>query len=332
VRCLVVADVHGNLPALEAVLADAGAFDALWCLGDVVGLGSEPEACVARLRELGALGVFGNHELAVLGRPGSEFGRQPFLGESNRWTRERLSAGSLAELGELPERREVEGIWLVHDQAGLSGREPSVLVGHTHLPYLRPRGAVPSPGERLALGPEPWLLNPGPVGAPDWRPGSAAYALLDVGATVEATVRAVPAPAGPDEAEIRRLGVDAPRLVAYWRRLNAEAALFGGEVDRARELFRLSAAVFRDGRDDRQALHLLVGLADLAAAEGDAERAATLLGAAMPDPSAAHPAVRHRADIATAGLTAALGEPAFEVARRRGAGMGLEDAVRLGGG
>jgi len=329
VRCLVLADVHGNLSALEAVLADAGAVDAVWCLGDVVGLGAQPEGCVERLRGIDALVVAGNHDLAVVGEPGPEFARMPFMGESNAWTRARLSAGSLAYLGGLPERVEVEGIRLVHDQTELSGHERFALVGHTHLPFLGPPGAVPTPGQRQALGGEPAVLNPGPVGAPDWRPGSACYAWLDVEPTVAATVRVVAAPAGPDEDEIGRLNAP-PRLVAYWRRLNADAALAEGDLERARELFRLSAALFRDGRDARQALHLLVGLADLAAAEGDAERAATLLGTAMPDPAAAHPALRHRADLAATALRAAIGVGPFEAARRRGIGMGLAEAVALG--
>jgi predicted phosphodiesterase len=332
VRCLLLADVHANLPALEAVLADAGTVDAVWCLGDVVGLGAEPEGCVERLRGLAALGVAGNHDLAAVGNAGPELRRTPFLGESNRWTRERLSAGSLAYLGELPRWIEVEEIRLVHDQTELSGRERVALVGHTHLPFLRPPGAVPTPGERLALGDEPVVLNPGPVGAPDWRPGRACYARLEIGSrrAVEATVRVVAAPAGPGEDEIARLDAP-PRLVAYWRRLNADAALADGEIDRARELFRSSTTLFRDGRDARQALHLLVGLADLAAAEGDVEQAAALLGAAMPDHDAAHPAVRHRVALAAAALRSALGEGPFEAARQRGRGMGLEAALRLAG-
>jgi predicted phosphodiesterase len=329
-RCLLLADVHGNLAALEAVLADAGPVDALWCLGDVVGLGSEPEGCVERLRGLAALGVAGNHDLAAVGRPGPEFARTPFLGESNAWTRERLSASSLAYLGGLPGQVEAEGIRLVHDQTELSGREGIALVGHTHLPLRQPPGTVPAPGERLALAGGRAVLNPGPVGAPDWRPGGACYVMLEVGTAPAATLRVVAAPPGPDEDEIGRLGAPS-RLVAYWRRLNADAALADGDLDGARELFRLSAAVFRDGRDARQALHLLVGLADLAAAEGDGERAAALLGAAMPDPTTAHPAQRHRVERASTALRSALGERPFEAARRRGMAIGTEAAMALGG-
>ena len=63
----VLSDIHGNLPALEAVLAALSPYDAVWQLGDVVGYGPEPDAVVARLRELGATGVRGNHDAAALG-------------------------------------------------------------------------------------------------------------------------------------------------------------------------------------------------------------------------------------------------------------------------
>ena len=53
-RALILSDIHANLEALEAVLADArarGGFDAIWCLGDTVGYGPDPGACVDRIRE-----------------------------------------------------------------------------------------------------------------------------------------------------------------------------------------------------------------------------------------------------------------------------------------
>ena len=66
-RIAVVSDIHSNLPALDAVLADAGALDAVWHLGDVVGYGPDPDGVVGRLAELGAIGVLGNHDAAALG-------------------------------------------------------------------------------------------------------------------------------------------------------------------------------------------------------------------------------------------------------------------------
>ena len=67
-RIAVLSDIHANIVALDAVLADAGAVDAVWHLGDVVGYGPEPDAVVRRLAEIGATGVRGNHDLAAVGR------------------------------------------------------------------------------------------------------------------------------------------------------------------------------------------------------------------------------------------------------------------------
>ena len=69
-RVAVLSDIHANLPALDAVLAALGDVDAVWQLGDVVGYGPHPDEVVARLREIGATGVRGNHDAAALGHPG----------------------------------------------------------------------------------------------------------------------------------------------------------------------------------------------------------------------------------------------------------------------
>jgi len=50
-RVLVVSDIHANYTAFEAVLDNAGDFEALWCLGDIVGYGPDPNACVELLSE-----------------------------------------------------------------------------------------------------------------------------------------------------------------------------------------------------------------------------------------------------------------------------------------
>src|SRR3989442_3099601 len=114
-RALVVADVHANLPALEAVLADAGPVDAVWCLGDVVGLGPWPQECADLLRERGALGVLGNHDAGALGRGGDEFARNALVAESSPWTRAMLAPDALSDRAPL---RLVAGLTLVHDAAG----------------------------------------------------------------------------------------------------------------------------------------------------------------------------------------------------------------------
>lgn len=68
-RLAILSDIHGNLPALEAVLADieAAGLDELWCLGDVVGYGAEPDECARLVSEHCSVCLAGNHDLAALG-------------------------------------------------------------------------------------------------------------------------------------------------------------------------------------------------------------------------------------------------------------------------
>ena len=90
-RVLVLSDIHANLAALEAVIEDAAAigFDKVWCLGDTVGYGPEPDACVARLRGLDATVVVGNHDWAAIGRMDvDEF--NPEAGRAVLWTQAHL--------------------------------------------------------------------------------------------------------------------------------------------------------------------------------------------------------------------------------------------------
>ena len=336
-RCLVLADVHASLTALEAAIGDAGAVDAVWCLGDLVDLGPAPEECVHRLRGLGALCVRGNHDLGT----GPEFRRVPLAGESIVWTRGRLSAEARAYLEGLPERVEAEGISLLHD-VGEGGHtrapEPGdfakvgpggMLVGHFHLPHAlragEPEGRALALGDRVETASA--IVNPGPLGNSDWKPGWAAYGLLDT-ARGELEVRGVELEVAPGEAEIASLGAP-PRLVAYWRRLAADAAQARGDLERARELFGLSAPAFDQPGDERQATMLLVGLADLARRAGDPERAAAMLGA-IRGSAAEHPAVRHRVGVAERGLRTELGEAALASARMRGAALTPPNAVALG--
>lgn len=61
-RCAVVSDIHANLDALEAVFYDVGSVDQVWCLGDIVDMGPQPNECVEVLRARGSVCIFGNHE------------------------------------------------------------------------------------------------------------------------------------------------------------------------------------------------------------------------------------------------------------------------------
>ena len=187
-RVAVLSDIHANLVALDAVLASIGSVDAIWHLGDVVGYGPEPDAVVARLSEIGAIGVRGNHDAAALG--GDEIDWfNPDARAAMEWTRERIGDATRDWLGGLPERHTSETFSFVHG----SLREPlweyivSVpiaranlallttpigLFGHTHLPmvFAEHDGAVeqiePADGSTFSLAGRKALVNPGSVGQP----------------------------------------------------------------------------------------------------------------------------------------------------------------------
>jgi len=203
-RVAVLSDIHSNLVALDAVLAATGPVDAIWQLGDVVGYGPDPNGVVARLREVGATGVRGNHDAAACG--GSEIDWfNPDARRAMEWTRAMLTPESVEWLSALPERLDVEGSQLVHGsprepmweyvtsvpvaRANLAALErPLGLHGHTHVPlaFLEDDGRIevvsPGDGSELELGGRRALLNPGGVGQPRDGDARASFAIFDPGA------------------------------------------------------------------------------------------------------------------------------------------------------
>ncbi len=186
-RVLVISDIHANQAALESVLAAAsGRYDALWCLGDVVGYGPRPNECIELMRDRAAVCVMGNHDWAVLGRPGinvDDF--NPQARQAVLWTREQLTPAnrqyleSLADVPVHPPGTQGRSILITH----ASPREPvweyiltpSValenfaafeeqicLVGHTHKPaiYRWKHFRLPPDGE-AAGQPSPGTNGPG---------------------------------------------------------------------------------------------------------------------------------------------------------------------------
>src|SRR3954454_19556185 len=101
-RICVLSDVHGNLPALEAVLDALKPYDAVWQLGDIVGYGPQPDEVVARLMEENATGVRGNHDSAAIGALETD----SFNDEARaavEWTAERIQQSTKDWLSALPE-------------------------------------------------------------------------------------------------------------------------------------------------------------------------------------------------------------------------------------
>jgi diadenosine tetraphosphatase ApaH/serine/threonine PP2A family protein phosphatase len=204
-RYLVLSDIHGNLQAFEAVLADAPSGLPVWCLGDVVGYGPNPDECVALLRRLDHVCVVGNHDWAVINRADAqEF--NPDAQRSLYWTEKQLTSASKAYLQSLPVSLVVGEFTLVHG----SPREPIweyilyppiarlnfahfatpyCFVGHTHVPtifhlyaednqHLCEMKQLAEDGPRR-LGEERLIINPGSVGQPRDGDVRASYAILD---------------------------------------------------------------------------------------------------------------------------------------------------------
>jgi diadenosine tetraphosphatase ApaH/serine/threonine PP2A family protein phosphatase len=204
-RCLVLSDIHSNLEAFEAVLDDAGAVDQVWCLGDVVGYGPDPNGCVELLRSLPHLSIAGNHDWATLGKLDlQDF--NPEAREANLWNRQQLTPDNLAYLEALPEVLVEKEFTLIHGsprhpiweyiiypstaQTNFEYFEtPYCLAGHTHTPAIfRERtefnvtsaeSLPPSLGTPLELGDDRLIINPGSVGQPRDGNPLASYAILD---------------------------------------------------------------------------------------------------------------------------------------------------------
>src|SRR5918998_5934312 len=101
-RIALLSDVHGNLPAFEAVLADvdSAGVEEIWCLGDLVGYGAAPDACVELARSRCDLSLAGNHDMVVTGDiPISDFSRS--AAAAARWTQETIAPETLEYLRSL---------------------------------------------------------------------------------------------------------------------------------------------------------------------------------------------------------------------------------------
>ncbi len=204
-RYLIISDIHSNLAAFEAVLADAGSFDKVWCLGDVVGYGPDPNECVEQLRALPHVCVVGNHDWASLGKMDTE-DFNPDAKKACQWTREQLSPSNLEYLETLPQSLVEGDFTLVHGSPRHSIWEyilyPSIaeanfehydtrfcFVGHTHVPIIyrhspeNPAQAcdtvIPPLDDPFVLGEERLIINPGSVGQPRDGDPRASYAIFD---------------------------------------------------------------------------------------------------------------------------------------------------------
>ncbi|MDQ3066981.1 MAG: metallophosphatase family protein [Actinomycetota bacterium] len=233
-RVAVLSDVHANVHALAAVLVeiDAGGFDAIWFLGDLVGYGPRPNECAALLQQRAAICLAGNHDLVVLGKISSA----AFAGEAGAaatWTQSVLDDSARTFLETLAPKAAADGAELFHgsprdpvwdyvlteeaaaDSFGLT-YAPLVLVGHSHVALelsngLELRGGKAPAGTQVELGAVRRLLNPGSVGQP--RDGDPRAAWLEVDKTAgRATFRRTEYPVERTQTEMREVGL--PEVLA----------------------------------------------------------------------------------------------------------------------
>lgn len=203
-----VSDIHSNLEALEAVLAHMGPTDVLWCLGDLVGYGPNPNECVDLVRRRAGLAVHGNHDLAAVGLL-STADFNPEAAAAIQWTARQLGPKAAAYLSALPEKLVQGEITLAHGsprypvweyvfsravaRANFDHFQNRVcLVGHTHVPLVfiqdvrtgRVEEQYMEDGQVLDLSDTRWrfIANPGSVGQPRDRDPRASYAVIDTGA------------------------------------------------------------------------------------------------------------------------------------------------------
>ncbi len=198
-RIAVLSDIHGNWPALAAVLEDMNEVDDVICLGDVVGYGAQPARCADEVMTRGWLTLVGNHDRACTD-PDILDWFNPDAAKVIRWTREELSDDQLGWLAGLPDQADRFGILLVHASPrdhifeyvldGLAARDNLRILedrvcfhGHSHVPGLFFMAGDGIHHDYRGISYQlhgPVLVNPGSVGQPrDGDPG-ASYGVWDL--------------------------------------------------------------------------------------------------------------------------------------------------------
>ena len=186
-RLAVLADVHSNLPALQAVLADVDRIgpDGIWVAGDHVGYNPWPNEVLEILRERHVRAIRGNHDRGAIG--GDTFRFNELAAEAVRWTRIHLTPAGVGYLKDLEDRTRgsmPEGLvamyhgsprnddeyvfpWAADESIVRAAGAPFVILGHTHLPMVN----------RFRSG---LVVNPGSVGQPRDGNPRAAWGVLSL--------------------------------------------------------------------------------------------------------------------------------------------------------
>jgi len=200
-RLAILGDIHGNYPALEAVLAviDAEGVDAIACVGDVVGYAAQPKECLQVIRERARCVVAGNHDYGTVGLMDLEYFNSDAR-DAVEWTKSQLSQEDMDYLAQLPLTAEFEGFLIVHSTPYLPQQfsyiqtiydaelafaelvQQVAFVGHSHVPvtfintealdYFQVTSFEVSADRKM-------IVNVGSVGQPRDLDPRAAFAILD---------------------------------------------------------------------------------------------------------------------------------------------------------
>lgn len=206
-RILIISDIHSNFVALQAVLKDAGSYDKVWCLGDTIGYGPEPNECCVAMREQAEIIISGNHDLACIGvidlddfnhdaRVANIWNRNQLKPEYHEWLKQLEPMQTVDKQFTVAHASPREPVWeyLLSPEQAIANfaffNTQVCLIGHSHV-QLCFRLSADSQCERflpdsmrvvdLSKG-NRFFINPGSVGQPrDYDP-RAAYAILDTSA------------------------------------------------------------------------------------------------------------------------------------------------------
>jgi len=229
-KLALISDIHANIEALDAVIADARAssVDEILCLGDIVGYGANPNECIDLIRKSCSLILLGNHDSAAVG----QLSTQHFNIHAKiaiEWTTENLTAASHDFLKALPLKETKFSQTFVH----ATPYEPNMwyyitsleeaafnfqffdtdfcFVGHTHIPIIivleDEKEVYVHQGETLNYGHLEnvrFLINVGSVGQPRDRNSKSCYGILDTDAKTF-TYHRVQYDIGKTQAKMRKI-------------------------------------------------------------------------------------------------------------------------------
>jgi predicted phosphodiesterase len=198
----VISDIHANYEALQAVLADIRRRDIkeIWCLGDLVGYGPEPNKVIDYFRQNKILTLKGNHDAALLGELDLDW-FNIYAQYALLWAKKEITSLNKNFLKKLPLQKKKENCLLVHGSLReplteyilekesalknlLLSKSKILLIGHSHIPFLFSNNGFLSfsyDSPIFLIKDQKYLINPGSVGQPRDRDNRASWLELNLG-------------------------------------------------------------------------------------------------------------------------------------------------------